>query len=63
MKPKPSRLLKEGVISGGMMPKVTACLDAVKGGVNKAHIVNAKLPHALLLEMFTKRGIGTEITK
>ncbi|NQT46986.1 MAG: acetylglutamate kinase [Candidatus Omnitrophica bacterium] len=58
-----SRLLKEGVISGGMMPKVTACLDAVKGGVNKAHIVNAKLPHALLLEMFTKRGIGTEITK
>lgn len=58
-----SRLIKNGVISGGMIPKVSACLLALKGRVKKAHIVSAALPHALLLEIFTKEGIGTEIVK
>jgi len=50
------------VIAGGMLPKVRSCLEAVSSGVRKAHIVSALLPHALLLEMFTDRGVGTEIT-
>jgi Acetylglutamate kinase len=44
-----------------MIPKVEACLYALEGGVKKAHIVAGSLPHALLLEIFTKSGIGTEI--
>lgn len=56
-------LLKKGIISGGMIPKISACLTALKMGVKKAHIVSAALPHALLLEIFTKEGIGTEITR
>jgi acetylglutamate kinase len=54
-------LIKDGVIAGGMIPKAEACLFALEGGVNKAHIVAGALPHALLLEIFTKAGIGTEI--
>jgi acetylglutamate kinase len=54
-------LVAEGVIAGGMLPKVASCIEAVERGVRKAHIVSALLPHALLLEMFTDRGIGTEI--
>lgn len=55
------KLIETGVISGGMVPKVQACLRALRGGVRKSHIVDANLPHALLLEMFTDEGIGTEI--
>jgi acetylglutamate kinase len=55
------KLIKDGVITGGMLPKVNACLKAIEGGVQKAHIVLAGLPHALLLEIFTDKGIGTEI--
>jgi acetylglutamate kinase len=55
------KLVKDGTISGGMLPKVTACLNAVAGGVNKTHIVDGRVPHCLLLEIFTKEGIGTEI--
>jgi len=54
-------LIETGVIDGGMVPKVNACLHVLKGGVKKAHIVNAMLSHALLLEIFTDKGIGTEI--
>jgi acetylglutamate kinase len=54
-------LIREGVIAGGMLPKVEACLRALEGGVSKAHIVNGKRPHSLLLEIFTEKGIGTEI--
>lgn len=54
-------LVRDGVIAGGMIPKVEACLFALEGGVKKAHIVAGTLPHALLLEIFTKSGIGTEI--
>jgi len=55
------RLIKSGTITAGMLPKVHACLTAVEGGVAKAHIIDGRVPHALLLEIFTKEGIGTEI--
>ncbi len=55
-------LIDTGVIAGGMVPKTKACLHALAGGVRKAHIVDANLSHALLLEIFTDTGIGTEIT-
>lgn len=55
------RLIKKGVISKGMLPKVEAALSAVEGGVRKAHIIDGRVPHALLLEIFTDRGVGTEI--
>ncbi len=55
------QLVKDGVIVGGMIPKVEACLFALEGGVKKAHIVAGSQPHALLLEIFTATGVGTEI--
>jgi len=55
------RLIVQGVIEGGMLPKVESALAALKGGVAKAHIIDGRLAHALLLEIFTKEGIGTEI--
>ena len=55
------RLIKDGTIKGGMMPKAQACMDALSGGVRKTHIVDGRVPHCLLLEIFTKEGIGTEI--
>ena len=54
-------LIADGVISGGMLPKVRACLAALDKGVGKTHIVNGTIPHALLLEFFTSEGVGTEI--
>jgi len=54
-------LLERAVIQEGMIPKVNACIAALRRGVAKTHIIDATLPHALLLEIFTKRGIGTEI--
>jgi len=56
-------LIKNNVIQGGMIPKVNSCLEALNGGVHKAHIIDARLDHALLLEIFTDRGIGTQILK
>jgi acetylglutamate kinase len=56
-------LIRNGTISGGMLPKVHACENAVKGKVNKTHIIDGRIPHALLLEIFTEKGIGTEIVK
>lgn len=56
-----SKLIEQGVISEGMLPKVDACLIALDGGVRKAHIIDGCQDHALLLEVFTDRGIGTEI--
>lgn len=55
------KLIKKGTISKGMLPKVAAALSAVEGGVQKAHIIDGRVPHALLLEIFTDRGVGTEI--
>lgn len=54
-------LKRENVITGGMLPKVAACFDPLAGGVGKVHIVDGRVPHALLLEIFTDKGIGTEI--
>lgn len=55
------QLIKNGTISSGMLPKVESCLKALEGGVKKTHVINGKTPHALLLEIFTEKGIGTEI--
>ncbi|MEW6544613.1 MAG: acetylglutamate kinase [Nitrospirota bacterium] len=55
------RMVKKGTISEGMLPKVHACLMALDGGVRKAHIIDGRMPHAILLEVFTHKGIGTEI--
>lgn len=55
------RLMQEGVIEGGMLPKVESSLRALTGGSAKAHIVDGRVPHAILLELFTREGIGTEI--
>lgn len=55
------RMVKKGTISDGMLPKVRACLMALDGGVRKAHIIDGRMPHAILLEVFTDKGIGTEI--
>jgi acetylglutamate kinase len=54
-------LKKSGVISGGMLPKVEACVTALKGGVRKTHIIDGRISHSLLLEIFTDSGIGTQI--
>jgi acetylglutamate kinase len=55
-------MVKTGAISSGMLPKVEACQVALQGGVPKAHIIDGRIPHALLLEIYTEAGIGTEIT-
>ena len=56
------RKLKEaGVVGGGMLPKLDSCVDAIKAGVGKVHLVDGRMPHSLLLEIFTKNGVGTEI--
>lgn len=56
-----ARMVKKGTISEGMLPKVQACLNALEGGVKKAHVIDGRTPHAILLEIFTDKGIGTEI--
>jgi len=58
-----TRLIADGTISEGMLPKVQACLTALDGGVGKTHIINGTIPHALLLEIFTPEGVGTEIVR
>jgi len=57
------KLLQEGVITAGMIPKVTAALEAVRNGVHKTHIVDGRLTHSLLLEIFTDKGVGTQIVE
>lgn len=55
-------MVKSGVISAGMLPKVEACVTALQAGCGKAHIIDGRIPHSLLLEIYTEAGIGTEIT-
>ena len=57
------KLMEEGYIGGGMLPKLHNCIDAVEGGVSKVHILDGRIPHCLLLEIFTDKGIGTAILK
>jgi acetylglutamate kinase len=56
-------LIADGTIHGGMLPKISCALDAVKSGVASAHIVDGRVPHAVLLEIFTDEGMGTKITR
>ena len=56
-------LMQRGVVGGGMLPKIQSCLDALDAGVRKVHLVDGRMPHSLLLEIFTTNGVGTEITK
>ncbi|MHB8108806.1 MAG: acetylglutamate kinase [Syntrophorhabdaceae bacterium] len=55
------KLIEDETVTGGMIPKVTCCTDALKAGVREAHVVDGRVPHAILLEIFTDSGIGTEI--
>ena len=54
-------LIRQNEIKGGMIPKVNCCIEALEGGVNKSHIIDGRTEHAVLLEIFTDAGIGTEI--
>lgn len=56
-------LLADGTISGGMIPKIRSAMDALNAGVRKVHFIDGRLPHAMLLEIFTDYGIGTEVTR
>jgi acetylglutamate kinase len=60
--PTAKRMVEEGSISGGMIPKIEYALEALHNGVGKTHIINGKKRHALLLELFTDSGIGTQVT-
>ena len=60
---KVNDLIEREIISGGMLPKVTTCLDAIENGVENVVILNGKLEHSLLLELFTEEGAGTLIKK
>ena len=53
----------DGTISGGMLPKIESCCDAIRAGVRKVHLVDGRMAHSLLLEIFTREGVGTEITE
>lgn len=55
------KLIESGTLGGGMLPKLTNCTQAIEAGVNKVHILDGRIPHCLLLEFFTRRGIGTQI--
>jgi acetylglutamate kinase len=61
-KKKVEMLVNSGVIAGGMLPKTKSCFEALDAGCVKVHIIDGRVPHALLLEIFTREGIGTEIT-
>ncbi len=60
---KAREYIKSGVIKGGMIPKIEACLEAMDEGVVKAHIIDGRLPHSLILEMFTAEGVGTQVIR
>jgi acetylglutamate kinase len=57
------KLIQEGVVGSGMIPKVECCINALKGGVEKTHIIDGRVKHAVLLEIFTKEGVGTEVVR
>ena len=55
------KLKEQGVVGGGMLPKLDSCVEAILAGVGKVHLIDGRMPHSLLLEIFTKKGVGTEI--
>ena len=56
-------MITSGKLTQGMIPKIRSCIEALRGGVDQAHILDGRLPHALLLEIFTKEGVGTMVTR
>jgi acetylglutamate kinase len=60
--PTVRRLIDDGTIAGGMIPKVVGCMEAVEAGVGSVHLVDGRLAHVLLLELFTDAGVGTMVT-
>ena len=57
------KLIEEGVISGGMIPKMECCVDAIHGGVDRVHILDGRIPHSILIELLSDRGIGTMLRR
>jgi acetylglutamate kinase len=57
------KMIQDGVVGAGMIPKVECCIEALKGGVGKTHIIDGRVKHAVLLEIFTKAGVGTEVVR
>jgi acetylglutamate kinase len=57
------KMIQDGVVGSGMIPKVECCINALKGGVEKTHIIDGRVKHAVLLEIFTKEGVGTEVVR
>ena len=55
--------IKDGIISGGMIPKIEACLKSIEAGTNKVHIIDGRQPHSIILELLTNSGIGTQVVK
>ena len=60
---KSMALIENGTVSGGMIPKINSAIDALNAGVRKVHFIDGRLPHTLLLEIFTPDGIGTEVIR
>ena len=58
-----NQLIAEGAIDAGMIPKVQACLETLNHGVNKVHIIDGRIRHSLLLEVYTSKGVGTQIVR
>ena len=56
-------LIRSGVLSGGMLPKIASCVHALESGINKVHMIDGRVRHTLLLEIFTDNGIGTQIVR
>ena len=56
-------LIAQGIISGGMIPKMECCVDAIAGGVERVHILDGRIPHSILIELLSDRGIGTMLKK
>lgn len=56
-------LIRQGIISGGMLPKIASCVEALDSGINKVHLIDGRLTHSLLLEIFTSSGVGTQIVR
>ena len=61
--PEAKQYIKEGIIAGGMIPKVEACLTSLEQGTGKTHIIDGRPPHSIILEIFTSRGIGTQVVR
>ncbi len=57
------KLIEDGVVAAGMIPKVRCCIEALEGGVGKTHIIDGRVKHAVLLEIFTEEGVGTEVVR